>query len=53
MQPPIIVCLGATAAQDLLGPQFRLSPGIAARSFLPKYGPITATIQPSRDSSYA
>ena len=46
MQPQLIVCLGATAAQDLLGSQFRLTRH-RGEVFPTKYGPITATIHPS------
>jgi uracil-DNA glycosylase len=46
VQPQIVVCLGATAAQDLLGPQFRLTKH-RGEVFPSKYGPVTATIHPS------
>jgi uracil-DNA glycosylase family protein len=46
VQPQVIVCLGATAAQDLLGPQFRLTKH-RGEVFPTKYGPVTATIHPS------
>jgi uracil-DNA glycosylase family protein len=46
VHPQIIVCLGATAAQDLLGPQFRLTKH-RGEIFPTKYGPVTATIHPS------
>jgi uracil-DNA glycosylase len=46
VHPQIIVCLGATAAQDLLGPQFRLTKH-RGEVFPTKYGPVTATIHPS------
>ena len=46
VQPQIIVCLGATAAQALLGSQFRLTRH-RGEVFPTKYGPITATIHPS------
>jgi uracil-DNA glycosylase len=46
VDPRIIVCLGATAAQDLLGPQFRLTKH-RGEVFPTKYGPVTATIHPS------
>jgi uracil-DNA glycosylase family protein len=46
VQPQLIVCLGATAAQDLLGSQFRLTRH-RGEVFPTKYGPITATIHPS------
>jgi DNA polymerase len=42
----MVVCLGATAAQDLLGPQFRLTKH-RGEVFPTKYGPVTATIHPS------
>jgi DNA polymerase len=46
VQPRLVVCLGATAAQDLLGSQFRLTKH-RGEVFPSKYGPITATIHPS------
>jgi uracil-DNA glycosylase len=46
VQPQIIVCLGATAAQDLLGSQFRLTRH-RGEVFPTPYGPVTATIHPS------
>jgi uracil-DNA glycosylase len=46
VQPQVIVCLGATAAQDLLGSQFRLTRH-RGEVFPTKYGPVTATIHPS------
>jgi uracil-DNA glycosylase len=46
VQPQIVVCLGATAAQDLLGPQFRLTKH-RGEVFPTKHGPVTATIHPS------
>jgi uracil-DNA glycosylase len=46
VQPQLIVCLGATAAQDLLGSQFRLTKH-RGEVFPTKYGPVTATIHPS------
>lgn len=46
VQPQVIVCLGATAAQGLLGSQFRLTKHRG--EVLPtKYGPVTATIHPA------
>src|SRR6201999_179988 len=46
VQPQLIVCLGAAAAQDVLGSQFRLTKHRG--EVLPtKYGPVTATIHPS------
>jgi uracil-DNA glycosylase family protein len=44
--PQVIVCLGATAAQALLGPQFRLTKH-RGEAFPTKYGLVTATIHPS------
>jgi uracil-DNA glycosylase family protein len=46
VRPRIIVCLGATAAQDLLGPQFRLTKH-RGEVFPTECGPVTATIHPS------
>lgn len=46
VRPKIIVCLGATAAQSLLGAQFRLTKH-RGEIFPSEYGPVTATIHPS------
>jgi uracil-DNA glycosylase family protein len=46
VQPQMIVCLGATAAQDLLGAQFRLTKH-RGEVLSSKYGPVAATIHPS------
>lgn len=46
VRPQVIVCLGATAAQDLLGPRFRLTKH-RGEVFPTSYGPVTATIHPS------
>src|ERR1700691_5729280 len=46
VRPQIIVCLGATAAQDLLGPQFRLTKH-RGEMFPTANGLVTATIHPS------
>jgi uracil-DNA glycosylase len=46
VQPRIIVCLGATAAQSLLGAQFRLTKH-RGEVFPTNYGSVTATIHPS------
>jgi uracil-DNA glycosylase len=46
VRPQVIVCLGATAAQSLLGPQFRLTKH-RGEVFPTTYGPVTATIHPS------
>jgi uracil-DNA glycosylase family protein len=46
IQPQVIVCLGATAAQNLLGSQFRLTKHRG--EIIPtSYGAVTATIHPS------
>ena len=42
----VIVCLGATAAQDLLGPKFRLTKH-RGEMFSTSHGPVIATIHPS------
>ena len=46
VRPRIIVCLGATAAQAILGPQFRLTKH-RGEVFTTANGPVTATIHPS------
>ncbi len=46
VHPRIIVCLGATAAQALLGPQFRLTKH-RGEVFPTDFGAVTATIHPS------
>src|ERR1700733_14948149 len=46
VKPQVIVCLGATAAQALLGPQFRLTKH-RGEVFPTRYGSVTATIPPS------
>jgi uracil-DNA glycosylase family protein len=46
VRPQIIICLGATAAQDLLGSQFRLTKH-RGEVFPTSNGPVTATIHPS------
>jgi uracil-DNA glycosylase family protein len=46
VRPRIIVCLGATAAQALLGSQFRLTKH-RGEVFPTEWGPVTATIHPS------
>src|SRR6201999_4096617 len=46
VKPRVIVCLGATAAQVLLGSQFRLTKH-RGEVFRTEYGPVTATIHPS------
>ncbi len=46
VRPQVIVCLGATAAQDLLGPKFRLTKH-RGEVFPTSNGPVTATVHPS------
>jgi uracil-DNA glycosylase len=46
VRPRVIVCLGATAAQSLLGAQFRLTKH-RGEFIETEYGPVTATIHPS------
>lgn len=46
VRPQLIVCLGATAAQSLLGTQFRLTKH-RGEIFPTKHGSVTATIHPS------
>jgi DNA polymerase len=46
IKPQVIVCLGATAAQSLLGPQFRITRD-RGRFFDSPWAPITATLHPS------
>jgi uracil-DNA glycosylase len=46
VRPQLIVCLGATAAQSLLGAQFRLTKH-RGEVFPTRYGLVTATIHPS------
>jgi uracil-DNA glycosylase len=46
VRPHVIVCLGATAAQDLLGPKFRLTKH-RGEVFPTAHGPVMATIHPS------
>jgi uracil-DNA glycosylase len=46
VHPRVIVCLGATAAQALLGSQFRLTKH-RGEVFSTPNGPVTATIHPS------
>jgi len=46
VQPRVIVCLGATAAQSLLGNQFRLTRN-HGQFFDSPWAPITATLHPS------
>jgi DNA polymerase len=46
VQPQLIVCLGATAAQSLLGPQFRITRD-RGQFFDSPWAPVTATLHPS------
>lgn len=45
--PKLVVCLGATAAQDLLGNKFRVTLQRGKIVHLPDYPPILATVHPS------
>lgn len=47
IQPRLIVCLGATAAQSLLGSSFRVTQKRGQIVNLPGYPPILATVHPS------
>ena len=47
VSPTVIVCLGATAAKALLGPQFRLSKALGATHATPWSAPLIATYHPS------
>jgi DNA polymerase len=49
VKPAIVVALGATAAQALLGPKFRLTPnrGRVLEGLAPPAGVIVATVHPS------
>jgi len=47
IKPEAIVCLGATAAQALLGPQFRVSQQRGTRVPSPLARLVTATVHPS------
>ena len=46
-RPKVIVCMGATAAQALLGSKFRLTQHHGEFISIPEKPPITATIHPS------
>jgi uracil-DNA glycosylase len=46
-RPKVIVCLGATAAQALLGSKFRLTEHHGEFISVPQKPPITATLHPS------
>ncbi|HEY1683507.1 MAG TPA: UdgX family uracil-DNA binding protein [Tepidisphaeraceae bacterium] len=47
VQPKLIVCLGATAAQSLLGPAFRITKERGKPIDDPKWGRLIATVHPS------
>jgi DNA polymerase len=49
VKPAIVVCLGATAAQSVLGPQFKLmqNRGTVLAGSMPDGGQVVATIHPS------
>ncbi len=47
VHPRLIVCLGATAAQALLGPAFHVSQDRGKTIGIPGYPPIVATVHPS------
>jgi uracil-DNA glycosylase len=47
IQPEIIVCLGATAAQSLLGRTFRVTQNRGKLVFPPGLPPVLATVHPS------
>jgi uracil-DNA glycosylase len=47
VHPQLIVCLGATAAQSLLGPHFRVTRSRGAIQTVAGYPPVLATAHPS------
>lgn len=47
VHPQLIVCLGATAAQTLLGPHFRVTRSRGELQNIPGHPPILATVHPS------
>lgn len=47
LQPDLVVCLGATAAQSLLGPRFRVTKDRGRVVGAPGLPPIVATVHPS------
>lgn len=47
VHPKLIVCLGATAAQSLLGAAFRVSRDRGRLMTIPGYPPVLATVHPS------
>jgi uracil-DNA glycosylase len=47
VKPKLIICLGATAAQSLLGPKFRVSQSRARLQRSGNFPPIIATVHPA------
>lgn len=47
LKPKLIVCLGATAAQSLLGPKFRVSQSRGSVQLVGSLPPIIATVHPA------
>jgi DNA polymerase len=47
VSPRLIVCLGATAAQAILGPQFRVTKSRGMVQSVEGYPPVMATVHPS------
>lgn len=47
IRPKLIVCLGATAAQSLLGPKFRVSESRGEPQRAENFPPIVATVHPA------
>lgn len=47
VKPQLIVCLGATAAQSLLGPAFRVSKSRGEPQRIDGYPPVIATVHPA------
>lgn len=47
VKPKLIVCLGATAAQSLLGPAFRVSQSRGQQQQIDGYPPLIATVHPA------
>jgi len=47
VRPQLIVCLGATAAQAILGPKFRLTQAHGKVQRMPGLPPVIATVHPS------
>lgn len=47
VKPKLIVCLGATAAQSILGPEFRVSKSRGQPQLADSYPPVIATVHPA------